>query len=104
MGEPIQNNNTEKCYPVSVSGMGNINSLSFGLEKICFNILHPSSREFEIGLSPNGTTISLYKRSGFLAGNFTNICFSTNAVKPISGGASPFVCTYIAENSFGCVT
>ncbi len=101
-GGAIPNNNTEKCYPVTVSGIGNINSTSFGLEKICINITHPSTSELEITLkSPAGTIISLCKRRGFLGDNFTNTCFSTDASQSISGGVAPFTGTYFAEAAVG---
>ena len=103
-GGAIPNNNTEKCFPVPVSGIGNINSTSFGLEKICLNITHPSTGELEITLkSPNGTIISLCKRRGFIGDNFTNTCFSTDAAQPISGGVAPFTGTYFAEAAVGLV-
>ena len=103
-GGAIPNNNTEKCYPVTVSGVGNINTTGFGLEKIILNITHPSTGELEISLkSPNGTTISLCKRRGLIGDNFTNTCFSTDASQPISSGVAPFTGTYFAEVAVGLV-
>jgi len=78
---------THTCFPITVSGVGNINTSASGLSGMCMTITHPITEDLEILLTaPDGTTIPLAVQ---IAGiNFTNTCFngtSTNYIKFATG-------------------
>ena len=104
IGGAIPSNNVEICFPVTVSGVGVINTTSFGLEKVIININHLNVGDLEVVLrSPGGTRIPLVTRRGLGGDNFINTCFTSNASTSISAGVAPFSGNFFPETGLGLV-
>lgn len=101
---PSNGNLAPTCFNGNVTGIGIINS-SFGLEKVCFNINHPSIDELEILLqAPDGTYVPLSVQNGAAgADNYTNTCFEATATSPIKFNIAPFTGTFLPEGHLGAV-
>src|SRR5581483_9212499 len=66
------------CFPLNVSGIGNING-AYGLSSICVNINHPWDADLEIILkSPDGTKVPLSIQNGGTGSNYTGTCFAAS--------------------------
>lgn len=92
-GGSIPDNNTEACFPVTVSGLSNqIDSISFGLTNVCIDIAHTYVGDLNISLkSPDGNSIMLTNNNGGSGDNFSNTCFAANGLNgAISSGSAPF--------------
>ncbi|MBC7536180.1 MAG: proprotein convertase P-domain-containing protein [Ferruginibacter sp.] len=93
----------QTCFPVSVSGVGNING-SYGLGSVCINITHGYDGDLNIFLkAPDGTTVPLSMQNGSSGDNYTNTCFLPGAVILISGGTPPFTGSFIPNGDAGLV-
>ncbi len=79
-------------YHCTVSGLPSSITPSFGLERICLNIIHTYDGDLEIKLmSPDSFVVMLSNRRGGGGDNFVSTCFrgqSTNGL--ISDGSAPF--------------
>ncbi len=80
-------------FPCVVSGLpSSIDSVNFGLERICLNITHTYDGDLEIKLiSPDNTTIMLSNRRGGSLNNFASTCFRGHGANGlIQQGTVPF--------------
>jgi PKD repeat protein/subtilisin-like proprotein convertase family protein len=103
-GGPIPDNNTEVCYPVTVSGLPTMIDATFGLSQACINLNHTYDSDIKIRLkSPDGTVILLSGNNGGSGDNYTNSCFAMNATVAIGAGAAPFTGTFIPNQSLNTV-
>ena len=95
---------TQKCFDVTVSGIGIINNSTFGLASVCLSINHPNVDELEILLSaPDGTVVPLSIQNGGTGNNYSNTCFTATAASSIKFGNTPFNGTFLPEGYLGSV-
>ncbi len=93
-----------KCFPVTVAGVGNINSTTNGLAQVCINITHPNDDELEINLTaPDGTIVPLSVQNGGSGNNYTGTCFTAAATVSIKAGTAPFNGMFLPEGHLGAV-
>lgn len=95
---------TQKCFPVTVSGVGPINDVTLGLASVCLNLTHPNDDELEIVLTaPDGTVVPLSIQNGGTGNNYNGTCFTATATQSIKFGTAPFAGTYLPEGHLGAV-
>ncbi len=95
--------NGQRCFPINVSGIGNINS-TYGLGSVCLSIAHNRVSDLEVFLrSPAGTTIPISVRNGGAGIGYSGTCFSGNAATSIENGISPFTGNFIPDGYLGVV-
>lgn len=93
----------QTCFPLSVSGIGNISS-SLGLSSVSINISHTWIAQLEIYLrAPDGSTVPLSIQNGGSGNNYTATCFSGTANTALENGAAPFTGNYIPDGYLGIV-
>ena len=107
-GGSIPDNNTQVCFPVTVSGLPTqIDTSAFGLIQVCINVTHTYVGDLKIWLkSPDGDSILLVNNNGGGADDFANTCFAANgadgsigsATSPFSGTYAPFESTNLLNN------
>ena len=72
-GGSVPDNNTEVCFPVTVSGLPTTINSVFGLTTVCINLTHSYDGDLNILLkSPLGMSIVLANNNGGSGNNFTN--------------------------------
>ena len=104
-GGVITDNNIETCFPITVSGIGNITATN-GIVAVCINITHPFDGDLDIYLqAPDGTRINLSTDNGGNGNNYTNTCFTTSAITNITStnATPPFTGSYSAEGNITTV-
>ncbi|MFT3683236.1 MAG: gliding motility-associated C-terminal domain-containing protein [Ferruginibacter sp.] len=90
-------------FPVNVTGVGAIDA-HYGLASVCLSVNHPFDSDLEIFLkAPDGNTVQLSIQNGANGANYTNTCFTANAMVPISSGTAPFSGTYLPQGYLGNV-
>lgn len=102
---PIQDL-TSIDIPLTVTGLNpaNIDTIGFGLETVCIDLVHTYNSDLEIWLvSPDGTASPLISRQGGGDDNFTNTCLNQNAALTIAQGTAPFTGTFKAPGQMGLV-
>ncbi|HLG03929.1 MAG TPA: proprotein convertase P-domain-containing protein, partial [Bacteroidia bacterium] len=93
-------------FPLTVSGLSpsNIDSLSFGLETVCVNLMHTWDEDLEIRIvSPDGTVALLVGGQGGSGDNFTNTCFNQYAATAITTASPPFSGTFRPMGPVGLI-
>jgi PKD repeat protein/subtilisin-like proprotein convertase family protein len=97
VGGAIPDNNTEVCFPLSVSGLPTQIDTTFGVTQVCVNLTHTWDGDLKIKLrAPDGTYILLSSNNGGSGDNYTNTCFAMNGASGLIGaGAAPFTGTYV---------
>lgn len=96
----IPDNNSTTSFPITVSGLVNAISPTFGLNNVTINISHGQVSDLKISLtSPNGTNCILSLHNGGVGANYTNTIFRMNASIPIGLGSPPFTGAYVPDNS-----
>jgi PKD repeat protein/subtilisin-like proprotein convertase family protein len=105
VGGAIPDNNTEICFPVSVSGLPALIDTSFGVTQVCINLTHTWDGDLKIKLkAPDGTYIMLSNNNGGSGDNYTNTCFAMNGVSGLIGlAAPPFTGTYVPNGNINGV-
>ena len=99
-GGKIEEVGVENLYPVSVTGLqASIDTPSFGVISICFNIIHTYDADLDISLrAPDGTTVKLSNNNGFDGDNYTGTCVMENAINgEISAMSAPFTGNYYPD-------
>lgn len=95
---------TQKCFPLTVSGIGPISDVTLGLASVCLNITHPNDDELEIVLTaPDGTVVPLSIQNGGTGNDYNGTCFTASATQSIKFGTAPFAGTYSPEGHLGVV-
>lgn len=101
---PANNTFAATCFPITVSGIGPINTSSIGLAQVCLTITHPFVDELEITLqAPDGTIVPLSIQNGGSGDNYTNTCFTATAASSIKFGTPPFTGSFLPEGYLGAV-
>jgi subtilisin-like proprotein convertase family protein len=99
-GGSIPDNNTEVCFPVTVSGLPSAIDMTFGLTQVCIDITHTFDSDLKVRLkAPDGTVILLANNNGGSGDNYTSTCFSMAAPTDIGAGAPPFTGSFIPFQS-----
>ena len=96
---------TATCYPITVSGLGNING-TFGVASVCMNIQHTWVGDLRISLvAPDGTSVLLVQDDASNSGvDFSGTCFTATATAPISATVlAPFTGDFLAVQNLGSV-
>lgn len=104
-GGAIPDNNTEICFPVTVSGLPSQIDTSFGVAQVCVNLIHTWDGDLDIKLrAPDGTVVVLSNNNGGSGDNYTNSCFAMNGANGQIGLASPpFTGTFIPNGNINGV-
>ncbi len=103
-GGAIPDNNTEVCFPLSVSGLPTQINSTFGLSQVCVDLTHTWDGDLDIKLkAPDGTVVVLSNNNGGSGDNYTNTCFAMNAPTAIGAGSAPFTGSFIPNNSINGV-
>lgn len=93
--------NTTNTDTMIVSGQTTFITITT-IDSVCLNGVHTWTSDVDLTLiSPNGTQLLLMSAQGGSADNFTQVCFSPNAVTSIVGAAAPFTGTWIPEGAGG---
>jgi gliding motility-associated-like protein len=83
-GLPNGDPGAEVCFPVTVTGVGNINYTN-GLSQVCITIAHGYVSDLSVWLqSPDGTKIPLTVENGGDGINYTATCFNMTAPNEIA--------------------
>ncbi|MDF2437679.1 MAG: hypothetical protein K0Q95_2055 [Bacteroidota bacterium] len=104
-GGAVPDNNTEVCFPVTVSGLPSQIDTLFGVTQVCINLTHTWVGDLDLRLkSPDGTVIVLSSNNGGSGDNYTNTCFAMNGSSgPIGGGAAPYTGTFVPNGNINGV-
>lgn len=101
-GGAIQEVNIQNVFPIEVSGLpAVIDSVNFGLVKICFHIEHSYVGDLDVMLeSPDGTLMFIANNYGGSQNNYYETCVAEDATDgDLSDGVPPFYGTYYPEES-----
>ena len=98
----IPDGSTTGVYaPIAVSGIAPATIGATSIASVCINVSHTWDSDLDIYLEcPNGTRIQLSTDNGGGNGDYTNTCFTTTAVTPITSGTAPFTGTFSPEDPF----
>ncbi|MBK8847607.1 MAG: CotH kinase family protein [Bacteroidetes bacterium] len=104
-GDTIPDDGTLIEFEITVSGLPTtIDTTNFGLEKVCFNILHTWDSDLDVTLvAPDGTTVLLTSGNGGDGDNFIATCFTNQATQSISQGSAPFTGNFLPNGKLGVV-
>jgi subtilisin-like proprotein convertase family protein len=104
-GGAVPDNNTEVCFPVSVSGIATQIDSLFGVTQVCMNLTHTWDGDLKIKLkAPDGTVVMLSNNNGGGSDNYTNTCFAMNGASGLIGaGTPPFTGTYVPNGNINAV-
>ncbi len=81
VGGPIPDDGNAISFAIPVSALPNaLNANDFGVERVCFSVVHPWVGDLSIQLrAPDGTTLPLVSGYGGDTDGFVNTCLSGNA-------------------------
>ncbi len=72
--------------------------------RVCIDITHTYDADLDISLiAPSGDTMDLTSDNGSFGDNYTNSCFTTDAVNLVTGGSAPFTGDWIPESPFSTI-
>jgi subtilisin-like proprotein convertase family protein len=83
--------------PLTISGLSpsTIDTSTFGLEQICFNLTHSWDADITMTLiSPDGNSVILFSSIGADGDNIQNTCLRSDVSNPINSGTAPFNGTF----------
>lgn len=105
LGDTIPDDGTIIEFEIAVSGLPTtIDTTSFGLEKVCMNILHTWDSDLDVSLvAPDGTTVLLTSANGGDGDNYIATCFTNQATQSIIQGTAPFTGNYLPNGKLGIV-
>lgn len=100
----IPDDGTSITFEMSVSGLPDVIDLSYGLETVCFNIIHTWDSDLDVTLiSPDGSSFLLVSNVGWGEQNFTNTCLNDYADQFINEGSAPYTGTWKPIGDMGVV-
>jgi subtilisin-like proprotein convertase family protein len=97
VGGDIPDDGTTTDFPIEISGLapGIIDTSLFGLESVCFNIVHAWTADLSVSLvAPDGTVIPLVNGVGGDTDGYVNTCLSNNSTESIYQAWYPFTGTF----------
>lgn len=87
---------------ISVTGLANLLGTSFGLEQVCFNIIHPDVSTLHLILvSPSGREVELATPIDRSGPNYNNTCLRGDVNNIVHNASPPYTGTYRAEGQLG---
>lgn len=92
--------------PLVVSGLSptTIDTVGFGVERICINVQHEWLADLDIRvIAPDGSTATLTTGNGGDTDLYANTCFTADAGTSILFGSAPFTGDYRAQGQLGLV-
>jgi hypothetical protein len=90
--------------PLSVSGIGVLDTLNFGLETVCINATHTWDGDVSFKIvAPDGTEAPLFSNIGGDGDNFTNTCLNQDAASDVVSSTPPFTGTFKPSGQMGSV-
>ncbi len=101
-GGPIAEVNISNLFPIEVSGLPPaIDSVTFGLVRVCFNIAHTFTGDLDIKLqSPDGTVLIIASNFGGSGDNYEGTCVSEDAADgELAEATPPFTGTFYPHQS-----
>jgi subtilisin-like proprotein convertase family protein len=101
----IQDNaTTDFSMPVSGLVPSTLDTSTFGLETVCFNLTHTWDSDLHIQIiAPDGTTATLVNSIGGSDDDFANTCLNDSAALPVTAGTAPFTGTWRPQGQMGRV-
>lgn len=95
-GGAILNNGQDTFFNLLVSGLTQTQlDSTFGVEKVCFSINHPTDEELYIYLqSPDGIMVELVSGSSCPGANYTNTCLDSRTDSSITLADAPYTGSY----------
>lgn len=103
-GGLIPDNNNRTCYPVQVTGIGNISNSTIGVASVCIDITHTWVGDLEIYLTaPDGTSVPLSYQNGGSGDNYTSTCFVGTSTNPLEDALAPFSGNFLPDGWLGSV-
>ena len=93
-------------FPIEVMGLvpATIDTVSFGIESVCIEVVHDWTRDLDIQLvAPDGTTVLLLRETGYGQSGFSGTCFRHDATEPIGESFPPHTGTYFPIGQLGSV-
>jgi len=97
---------TTMNFPLQVQNLqpANLNTVSWGIERVCVNITHTYVADLDIRLiAPDGTEVVLTSGNGGDGDNYMTTCFNGNATTSILSGWAPFNGTFRPQGSLGLI-
>jgi subtilisin-like proprotein convertase family protein len=94
------------AYTINVSGLNpsTLDTVNFGIEKVCVNLNHTWDADLEFSLiAPDGTTVLLSSGNGGSGDNYTNTCFDDVSSTSIAAGSPPFTGNFLPNQDLGAV-
>lgn len=89
-------------FTIKVVGLPTATSSTFGLEKVCINLVHTWDNDLSIYLvAPDGTVTDLARRNGEGEDNYTNCCFIDTADESVNDAVAPFTGPLRPETRLG---
>lgn len=91
-GGSIPDDGTSVDFTINVPALPqNLDTVNFGLESVCINIIHTWDSDLDIKLiAPDGTSVTLVSGVGGGDDNFIATCFNAGAATSIVAGTAPF--------------
>lgn len=105
-GGAIPDNGSSVDFPLIIGFISPpvIDTVTFGVETVCINLLHTYDADLDISLvAPDGTTLFLTAGNGGGGHNYTNTCFNATAATSIVSGSAPFTGTFRPTGQLGKV-
>lgn len=90
-----------ETFPIIVSTLPAAIDSTFGLVRVCFNIVHTYDADLDIRLqSPDGTVMELSNNNGGSGDNYTGTCVAENATgDEIAAQSAPFTGIFYPDQS-----
>lgn len=105
-GGVIPDDSTAIDFPIEVSGLdpGTIDTVSFGIESVCIDVVHDWTRDLDIRLvAPDGTTVLLLRETGYGQSGFSGTCFRHDEPDVITESFPPHTGTFFPIGQLGSV-
>jgi PKD repeat protein/subtilisin-like proprotein convertase family protein len=104
-GGPIHEVNVVNSFPLEVSGLTTIDSATFGLVKVCFDITHTYVGDLKVKLvAPDGTEVILSDHNGGGGNHYEGTCVAEDATDgPIQEAQAPYSGLYYPQQSINHV-
>ncbi len=102
-GAAIPDDGNVLQIPLVVSGLPFVlDTVSYGLETVCFTIEHTWISDLDIRLvAPDGTSALLVTGQGGASDDFANTCLNANAATAITSAGPPYTGTFRAQGQLG---
>jgi hypothetical protein len=101
-GTIANSGNAESLFNLNISGLPLLSDTTHGIEKVCFDLLHPSVEELRICLrSPAGVEVELTGSRNCKGSDFAGTCFSNSEAKSVTIAGAPFTGAFSPVGNLG---